>query len=246
MTAPERTDAVDVSPVRTLVTATVAGLVVIGVIAIAYVVPLPSVGHLRTWADSVGPGFVVLFFLAYALITVGPIPRTAFTVSSGVLFGPVVGFVGAMTASTIAALIAFVIVRRLGGGRVRGLLDRPVVASVEYRLRRRGWLAVGSLRMIAACPFSVLNYCAGLSVVPMRSFLLGTVVGMAPGTASIVFVGDALTGRLNPVTLAFSATLFLIGLAGLVLDVVLDRRERAAVASADAEINQVSGLDCSK
>lgn len=227
VTAPERPDdAVEPSPVRTLVIATLAGLVVIAVIALAYVVPLPSVGYLRTWADSVGPGFVALFFCAYALITVGPIPRTAFTVSSGLLFGPVVGFVGAMVASTVAAALAFVLARRLGRRRVQGFVDRPIVASIEHRLRRRGWLAVGSLRLIAACPFSVVNYCSGLSSVPLRSYLLGSVVGMAPGTASIVFVGDALTGRLNPITLAFSATFFLLGIGGLAVDIALDRRNR--------------------
>ncbi len=229
VTGPERPDdAVDTSPVRTLVTAALAGLVVIAVIALAYVVPLPSVGYLRTWADSVGPGFVLLFFCAYALVTVGPIPRTAFTVSSGLLFGPVVGFAGAMVASTVAAALAFVLARRLGRSRVQGLLDRPVVAGIEQRLRRRGWLAVGSLRLIAACPFSVVNYCSGLSSVPLRSYLVGSVVGMAPGTASIVFVGDALTGRLNPITLAFSATFFLVGIGGLAADIALDRRGGAA------------------
>ncbi len=249
MAVPDDPDAVDSTQARTLVTATLSGLVVIGVIALAYVVPLPSVGYLRTWADSVGPGFVVLFFLAYALITVAPVPRTAFTVSSGLLFGPFVGFIGAMIASTAAAALAFVLARRLGRRRVRGWMDRPVVAGIEDRLRRRGWLAVGSLRLIAACPFSVLNYCCGLSSMSLRSYLSGTVIGMAPGTASIVFVGDALTGRLNPITLAFSAVFFLFGLVGLAVDILLDRRARRGNRLTAVEtpvVDQVLGVDSLK
>ncbi|WP_076477887.1 TVP38/TMEM64 family protein [Williamsia sterculiae] len=215
-------------PDRTLLRAAIGGLVVLVVIGATYFLPIPSVGALRTWADSVGPGFVILFFVAYTLVTVAPVPRTAFTVSSGVLFGPMVGFTGAMIASTVAALLAFAISRRLGRRRVQGFLQRPIIATIEDRLRRRGWLAVGSLRLIAACPFSVVNYCAGLSAVRWRPYLLGTVVGMAPGTASVVFLGDALTGRPEPIMMVFTVVFFVLGLTGLAVDLHLDRHRGAS------------------
>ena len=43
--------------------------------------------------------------------------------------------------------------------------------DVDRRLERRGWLAVASLRMIAAVPFAPLNYaCALSSIRPLPFF----------------------------------------------------------------------------
>ncbi|GAB2673637.1 TVP38/TMEM64 family protein [Gordonia jinhuaensis] len=201
----------------------------VAVVAAAYLVPVPSMASLRGWADSIGPGFVVVFFLAYAVVTIGPIPRTPFTVAAGVLFGPVVGFVGAMLATTVAACAAFAVARSVGRDRISVRLRHPIVARIDHRLARRGWLAVGSLRLIAACPFAVANYCSGLSAVRVRHYLPATIVGVAPGTASVVILGDALTGHAHPVMLALSVALFLVGVGGLLLDEYLDRRAGATV-----------------
>ncbi|GAB93514.1 TVP38/TMEM64 family protein [Gordonia rhizosphera] len=212
---------------RAIRSAVILSVVVAVVLVGSYVIPLPSVAGLRTWGEQFGSAFVVVFFAAYAVVTIAPIPRTTFTVTSGILFGPVVGFTGAMIASTTAALLSFWLVRALGREKVRPYLKKPVVAAVEYRLSHRGWLAVGSLRLIAACPFSVANYCSGLSSVRTLPYLVASVIGMAPGTAAVVFLGDALTGQRNPLMLALSGALFALGIIGLVLDARLpvpDRR----------------------
>ncbi|MFW0785664.1 TVP38/TMEM64 family protein [Gordonia sp. CPCC 206044] len=195
------------------------------VLLASYLIPMPSIASVRSWGEGLGPGFVWAFFAAYALITIAPIPRSTFTVTSGVLFGPLVGFTGAMIASTIAAVVAFVLVRAIGRERVRPHLKKPVVAAVEYRLSRRGWLAVGSLRLIAACPFSVANYCSGLSSVRVMPYIVASVIGMAPSTAAVVFLGDALTGQRDPLMLLLSASLFALGIVGLVLDARLPVRD---------------------
>lgn len=199
---------------RALAAAALVALVLLG----SYFIPLPSIGSVRAWGDDLGPAFPWLFFAAYAVVTIAPIPRSTFTVMSGIFFGPVVGFVGAMIASSIAAVAAFGLVRALGRDRVRPFLKKPVVKAVEYRLERRGWLAVGSLRLIAACPFSVANYCSALSSVRPVPFTVASIIGMAPGTAAVVMLGDSLTGETNPLQLLVSGALFAVGIAGLILD----------------------------
>ncbi|ATD70863.1 MULTISPECIES: TVP38/TMEM64 family protein [Gordonia] len=199
---------------RALAAAALVALVLLG----SYFIPLPSIGSVRAWGDDLGPAFPWLFFAAYAVVTIAPIPRSTFTVMSGIFFGPVVGFVGAMIASSIAAVAAFGLVRALGRDRVRPFLKKPVVKAVEYRLERRGWLAVGSLRLIAACPFSVANYCSALSSVRPVPFTVASIIGMAPGTAAVVMLGDSLTGDTDPLQLLVSGALFAVGIAGLILD----------------------------
>ena len=203
---------------RILRRALVAAVLLAAVLAASYFVPLPSISSVRDWGADLGPAFVWLFFLAYAVVTIAPIPRSTFTVMSGIFFGPLVGFAGAMIASSVAAVAAFVLVRRVGRDRVQPYLKAPVVRAVEYRLERRGWLAVGSLRFIAACPFSVANYCSALSSVRLAPYAIASILGMAPGTAAVVMLGDSLTGDTHPLQLAVTGGLFAIGIAGLVLD----------------------------
>lgn len=213
---------VGVAPVaagRSRVWRAVAGLVVVLVILLgAYFVPLPSIERVREWSYSVGPWFVVVFFAVNALALLAPIPRSAFTVMSGVLFGPLVGFTGSMIVAAIAAIVAFAISRKLGRARVQRYLDKPVFRAVEERLERRGWLAVGSLRLIPVVPFGVVNYASGLSSVRPVPYFVASVLASAPGTAAVVFLGDALAGQANPAMVAVSAALFAVGAIGLVVD----------------------------
>ncbi|MFD6159759.1 TVP38/TMEM64 family protein [Nocardia sp. NPDC060256] len=194
---------------------------IVGVVALfvaAMLVPLPSPRQIQDWATSVGPIFPVLFFVVHALVTVAPIPRTVFTVSAGLLFGPVLGIALAVGATTISAALAILLVRALDREQVASRLTHPAVRAVDDRLQRRGWLAVGSLRLIAAVPFSVINYCCGLSSIRFWPYMIATLIGVLPGTIGTVILGDALTGTTHPALIVFSAVLIAVGLIGLVID----------------------------
>lgn len=192
--------------------------IVVTVLVGAYFVPLPSIATARTWSDSLGPWFIWLFFLAYAIVPAAPVPRTAFTLTAGVLFPPAIAFVGATISSTIAAVIGFLVARKLGRQRITRFLKHPSVAALDHRLAQRGWLAVGSVRLIAVFPFSIVNYLAGLSSIRLIPFIAATIIGMTPGNAAVIFLGDALTGSGSPISLFFSAALFAVGVIGLIVD----------------------------
>jgi len=213
-------------------------VVFIAALIVVAVVGLPGVDRFRAWSESTGPWFVVVFFLAYALITVAPIPRTVFTLSSGILFGPVTGLAVALGATMIAAVIAFVLVRAVGRDAVAPRLTHPAVRAVDARLARRGWLAVGSLRLIAPAPFSVINYCAALSRIRLVPYTLATAVGILPGTVSVVVLGSVLSGSAHPAGLAISIAGVVLGVIGLGVDSL------TPVKGADAtSADQVTELD---
>ncbi|MGW0183464.1 TVP38/TMEM64 family protein [Nocardia sp. NPDC003345] len=203
------------------------------VCAAALLTPLPSPRLIQEWADGAGPYFPALFFLAHTLITVAPVPRTVFTVASGLLFGPVVGLAVAVTASTLSAAAAFLLVRAAGRERVAPYLAHPTVRIVDERLRRRGWLAVGALRLIAFAPFSVVNYSCALSSIRFWPYLGATVVGILPGTAATVVLADALTGGTHPAMVAVSIACIAGGMLGLVIDQRWRPAEPVPVASRD-------------
>jgi uncharacterized membrane protein YdjX (TVP38/TMEM64 family) len=214
-----------VSPRRRVALATIFVILV----AVATVVPLPTALQLRDWATSVGPWFPLAFFAAHVALTILPFPRTAFTLAAGLLFGPVLGISLAVAASTISAVAAVVLIRAVGWHLER-LVTHPAIDAANARLGQRGWPTVLSMRMIPAVPFSVLNYAAGSSQVRLLPYTLATVAGLFPGTAAVVVLGDALTGRVSPMLILVSLSTAAIGVAGLVYEVRAHRR-RSAVES---------------
>jgi uncharacterized membrane protein YdjX (TVP38/TMEM64 family) len=104
-------------------------------------------------------------------------------------------------------------------------LTHPAVAAVDRRLARRGWLAVGSLRLIGPVPFPLVNYCAGVSSIRLVPYLIATAVGLLPGTIAVVVLGDALSGRTDPALVGVTALGVAIGVAGLLVDAGLGIEE---------------------
>ncbi|MHA4854889.1 TVP38/TMEM64 family protein [Rhodococcus sp. MSC1_016] len=198
------------------VLATVAALAALAVAAA--LVPRPPISAVRGWAESMGPAFVVVFFLTQAVLTIAPVPRTVFTLSAGLLFGPAAGVTVTIAATTVSAVLALLLVRTLGRTAVQARLTHPAVKAIDARLARRGWLAVGSLRLIAPAPFALVNYCSGLSAVRLLPYTAATMVGILPGTVAVVLLGDALTGQTNPALMVVTAVCVTAGVAGLLID----------------------------
>ncbi|MEU7837280.1 TVP38/TMEM64 family protein [Nonomuraea sp. NPDC049129] len=215
---------------RWLRTPRLIGVVVLlaAFVTIALFVPYPDAQQIRDWARAAGPWLPLMFFVTHALVTIA-FPRSPFTFGAGLLFEPVTGIAIALCATTVSAALAFLLARAIGRDAVAARLTHPAVAAVNRRLARRGWLAVGSLRLIGPVPFPLVNYCAGVSSVRLVPFLVATAVGVAPGTIAVVLLGDALTGRTDPALVVVTVICGAIGLAGLLLD------GRLGVEQPDAE-----------
>src|SRR5699024_2346366 len=153
------------------------GLLVLGVAAAAAVAPQLSLPQIEDWAARLGWMFPVIFIVVQVLVTTAPVPRTLFTLAAGVLFPPVFAVAIALLGTTLTAVAVYLSVRSLGREAVAARLTHPTAQVIESRLDRRGWLAVGSLRMIGFIPFSLVNYCAGLSVVRLGPYTVATVLG---------------------------------------------------------------------
>jgi uncharacterized membrane protein YdjX (TVP38/TMEM64 family) len=194
----------------------VLAVVLVALVVLALTVSLPTPLALRDRVAALGPWAAVTFLVVHALVTVTPIPRTAFSLSAGVLFGPWVGLALCVVASTISAAGAFALVRRLGGRAVQRL-GPGRVRMLEARMSSRGFLTVLSTRLVPVLPFAPLNYTLGVTTVRWRPYLVGTAIGLVPGTAAAVLLGDAATGSLSPASLAVLLVSGAIGVVGVVL-----------------------------
>lgn len=195
-------------------------LLVVAGAAFLYVticVDIPQPAVWREWSHS-SPWVMWAFFFAYVLITQFPIPRTLMTLSSGLLYGPVVGAIIAMTATTVSAALSLSIVRLLLGDWMAPRLNHPAVRNINARLRQRGWLPIISLRMVAGIPFSLMNYACALSPVCLLPFTVATFLGSAPGTIVTVALGDTFSGQGDSHIAFIVLGLALLGILGVVID----------------------------
>lgn len=198
------------------------GLILAALVAVALAVlvlfDVPPLATLRDWAQRLGPWFVVAYWFAYVALTQFPVPRTILTLTAGVLFGPWIGIAVALTATAVSAAVSLVVVRGLLADWIRPRLTHPAIVRINARLRQRGWVSVIALRMIAGIPFSVMNYAAALTDVRVSTFAVATFLGSAPGSMATVFLGDTLTGRADPVIIAITVGLAVVGIIGLAVD----------------------------
>jgi len=191
--------------------------VVIGIVLLLRAYGTPQVADVRAAVAAAGAWAPLAFVALQAGLTVAPIPRTVFTLVAGALFGWAAGIVLTLLATTLAAVVAFVLVRSTGGRVVERHVRGGAVAWVKARLDHHGLLAVASLRLVPVVPFAALNYVAGLSAVRFWPYLAGTVVGIVPGTVAVVVLGDAVTGTPPPALIVVSVLCGLVGLAGVVV-----------------------------
>ena len=135
----------------------------------------------------------VVYVGLHVLLTLVPVSKNLLSGVAGALFGLAGGIAISWVASMLSAVVGFAIARRLGRETVAEMTG-PRLARVEDVMRHQGVAAVVVARLTPVLPFTIVNYGAGVSAVSLRDFLVGTAVGIVPGTVGYAAIG-ASAGR---------------------------------------------------
>jgi uncharacterized membrane protein YdjX (TVP38/TMEM64 family) len=124
---------------------------------------------------------VAMFMVLYVLQTALSLPGAAIlSLAAGAIFGAIMGTVYANIAATIGATLAFLATRYLLHDAVtRKFGDR--LEKLNRELEARGLNYLLFLRLVPLFPFFLINLAAGLTRLPLRTFVIGTMVGIIPG-----------------------------------------------------------------
>lgn len=159
------------------------------------------------------PGASAWFVAAYAVAATLALPATPFTLAGGIIFGVAKGAALNWMAATIGATGSFLLARWLGADALRSLLGRHA-ARVAWLTYDANVLTILRLRLIPVVPFDGLSVAAGLAGVPLRAFVVGTAVGIIPGTVIYTWFAQSLVqGTAGASRSAFAQ----LGVAGLLL-----------------------------
>ncbi|WP_309142351.1 VTT domain-containing protein [Bradyrhizobium sp. sGM-13] len=131
------------------------------------------------------PLFAIAAFVVGGLVV---FPVLVLIAATSAALGPWMGFLSASAGVLLSALTLFSIGRVLGQARLQRLLGRRA-ARIQSGIIGKGVMAVAMIRMVPIAPFSIVNLVAGASKLSLRDFVLGTVLGMAPGIAVMAALG---------------------------------------------------------
>ncbi len=144
------------------------------------------VTKLEQFGQAFGP---VLATLGFAGALTVAIPLTFLTLVTLVAFGPGQGFLISVVGATLGAALTFLAGKMLGHEVVQRI-GGPKVNQVSERLSSHGILAVVAVRMVPIAPFAIVNMIAGATHLRLRDMVLGTAIGMTPGTLVMMFFVD--------------------------------------------------------
>lgn len=184
-------------------------------------VALPLRGHL------LGPVIVVA---GIAVLTLLMVPLTVLIVAANLLYGPWIGFALSVLGSLLGAVTGYGMGRGLWPDAIRRLAGRHV-DRLARKVAERGVLAMFAVRIVPVAPFMVVNLLSGSVQIPMRSFLMGTLLGILPGAVGLTFATDRVAAAVrdpDPLTIGL-AVVAVSGISALMwgLRQWIARRRRA-------------------
>jgi len=178
---------------------------------------------LLQFADTHFAAALAIAFVLYAGAVALSIPgAVVLTLAAGYVFGRWIGFALVVTAATVGATIVFVAARYLFADAARrrmGALGEKINAG--FTADAFSYLLF--LRLTPVFPFFLVNLAPALTTVPTRTYVVATLVGIAPATFVFVNLGQALAriesvhGLVSPTTLSALALLGLLALAPVAL-----------------------------
>ena len=135
--------------------------------------------------SALAPLFAVAAFVLGGLVV---FPVVVLIAATAAALGPWMGALSATAGVLASSLTLFMIGRFLGHKRLQSLLGARAL-RVQRRVVGKGVVAVAMIRMVPVAPFSLVNVLAGASQLRLTDFLIGTVIGMAPGIITMAALG---------------------------------------------------------
>jgi uncharacterized membrane protein YdjX (TVP38/TMEM64 family) len=184
--------------VRLLAKILVAAAVVAATVYAARATQIPSCGDVQASLKQAGPLAPVYFAAAYVAATVLFVPGTVVTMLAGLAFGIWWGTAIAVVSATTGATLAFLLARWLGRGALAAwLAKKPWYARLQREADADGFNYVVFMRLVPLVPFNAFNFASGLMPIRVRDYVLGSLLGMLPGTFAYAYFGVAGCGVID-------------------------------------------------
>jgi phospholipase D1/2 len=192
---------------------------------------LITIERMAAWAASLRQSPARHFYIigAYIIGSVLLVPITLLILVTAIVFGPVAGSLYSLLGCLAGALVTYAMGAFLGQDFVRKIAGAKW-QGIGKKNGQTGIVAVATLRLLPVAPFTVVNIVSGAFKVPWRDYILGSLLGLAPGILiTNLFAHQFASAIRNPGIGTFLLLAALIGVS-VVGTVWLKRRFESAKA----------------
>ncbi|MCI0377604.1 MAG: TVP38/TMEM64 family protein [Gemmataceae bacterium] len=159
--------------------------------------------NIRAAIDELHPVAQRLAYIGiYIVGTILLLPGTLLSFAGAAMFGVWEGTLYTWIGATIGATAAFFVAKALGRDFVNQRLGGKLEA-LDRRLAQNGFVSILILRLVPLFPFNGINFGSGLTSIRAGDYILGTAVGILPGTFVFQFVFDRLAQKLGQESLTW-------------------------------------------
>ncbi|MDX1484682.1 MAG: TVP38/TMEM64 family protein [Alphaproteobacteria bacterium] len=166
-------------------------------------------------------GAPLLFMVVYAIATAVSLPGGAvLTIAAGFLFGTLPATIYVIIGATLGATGLFLAARTALGEPLRARAG-PALKRMEQGFQDNAMSYLLFLRLIPVFPFWLVNLVPAFLGVPLKTYVVGTAIGIIPGSFVYASVGNGLgalfeAGETPDLGIIFQPEI-LIPLAGLAI-----------------------------
>lgn len=194
--------------------------------------------ELRIWVHNAGMLAALSYMAIYAAAIAFSLPGGALlSITGGFLFGALWGTVYIVIGATVGATALFLIAKTTLGDLLRAKAG-PWLQKMEAGFQENALSYLLVLRLVPLFPFFIVNLVPAFLGVPLSTYVVGTFIGIIPGTFVYATVGAGL-GSIFDAGGAFSASgiltpqilTALIGLALLALIPVVYKKMKSRTPS---------------
>ena len=163
-------------------------IIIVAIIAAILLLPVKDwLVKVLQWTQSLGlwgPVFVVGFYIVVCVLF---LPGSVLTFGTGFIFKLFVGTITVSIGSTLGASAAFFLGRTFGRDWIaKKIAANEKFAAIDNAIGHQSFKIVLLTRLSPVFPFSLLNYAFGLTKVSFTKYILGSWLGMLPGTIMYV------------------------------------------------------------
>ncbi|HEU4341079.1 MAG TPA: VTT domain-containing protein [Candidatus Binatia bacterium] len=159
-----------------------------------------DIRRVTAWAFSLrdNPARGPIILVAYVIGSLLLVPITVLIIATALVFGPLQGSLYSFAGCFLGAGITYAVGYFLGRDFIRQITG-PKWERVERKIGQTGILAVATLRLLPVAPFTIVNIVSGAFQVPIRDYIIGSVLGLAPGILAInLFAYQVASAIRNP------------------------------------------------
>ena len=180
--------------------------------------------RIRESLTALGAWAPVVYMTMFAVLPAFFFPVAVLALAGGLVFGLWQGALYTFIGAVVNCSVMFWMARHWGRERIRALIETRLDPQWQQRLSklegREGFVLLIVLRLIPAVPYNLINYAFGLTGMRYPAYILGSALGIIPGTFAFINIGDKSMDVTSP---GFWIAIGLLGLL-LVVTALLGKR----------------------